>query len=70
MAQKRLIVRAGRGLIDVLARLRRSVGALLSVFASFILLAWANEETSPQSSREEPREVDGDEAKSYGWNNW
>ena len=70
MAQKQWIARAGRGLLAVLTLLLRGFGALCSAFGSFILIAWANEDTSPETSGKEPREVDGDEAKSYGWNNW
>ncbi len=48
MAKKRLIARAGRGLLNVLALLLRGVGVLLVAIGSFILFAWKNsEEDSP-----------------------
>ena len=70
MAQNTLIARAGRGLLDVLTLLMRGMGALLSVFGSFVLFAWGNEEGATDTSEKEPREVDGEEAKSYGWDSY
>ena len=53
MAQNTLIARAGRGLLDVLTLLMRGVGALLSVFGSFVLFAWRNEEGATDTSEKE-----------------
>lgn len=70
MAQKGLITRAGKGLLDVLMLLLRGVGALVSAFASFVLLAWANEDRSTDSDSHRSPEIDDDTAKSYGWKSW
>jgi hypothetical protein len=43
MAQKALIARAGRGLLDLLTLLLRGVGAVCAAFGSFVLFVWSNE---------------------------
>ena len=49
MAQKKLIARAGRGLIYVLALLLRGAGALCAAIGSFILFAWKHSNDGAQS---------------------
>ena len=50
MAQKRLIARAGRGLLNALALLFRGAGVLCAAMGSFILFAWENSaEDSPEA---------------------
>ena len=70
MVQNTLIARTGRGLLDVLTLLTRGAGAVLSVFGSFVLFAWGTEEGATDTSEKEPREVNGEEAKSYGWDSY
>ena len=70
MAQKQWIARAGQGLLNVLALLMRGIGAMFAVFSSFVLFAWGNEEPAKDNSKTEPKEVDGEEAKSYGWDSY
>lgn len=49
MAKKRLIARAGRGLLNVLALLFRSLGALCAAMGSFVLFAWKHSNGGAQS---------------------
>ena len=50
MAQKALIARAAKGLLDILALLMRGVGALCAAFGSLVLFVWRNEGDSSDSS--------------------
>lgn len=70
MAQKSLIARAGKGLLGFFALLLRGIGAVCAACASIVLFAWANEDPTADSTTQQPREVDDDEAKSYGWKTW
>tara|TARA_R110001592_G_scaffold254129_3_gene517475 strand:- start:20720 stop:20935 length:216 start_codon:yes stop_codon:yes gene_type:complete len=71
MAQKQLIARAGRGLLNVLKLVLRGLGALCGTVGAILFSAMAADVSSDnQQPSYEPREVDGDEAKSFGWNNW
>ena len=75
MAQKRLIARAGQGLLNGSKLLLRGVAALCSAFGTVVLFAFRNE--GPQSGGESPhtsesgeRIVGQDEAEHYGWDSW
>lgn len=72
MAQKGLIARAGKGLLDVLMLLLRGIGALCAAFGSVLLVAMAADSPSNEedSSDDAVRDIDGDEAKAYGWKSW
>jgi hypothetical protein len=83
MAQKGLIVRAGKGLLDALMLLLRGTGALCAAFGSLFVAAASHCE--PESKSDDSymgeydpmhpvgnpgREVSADEANEYGWKSW
>lgn len=73
MAQKQLIARAGRGLLDVLKLLLRGAGALCAALGALLLFAFRNESSQAEDeSSSEPSEriVGQDEAEHYGWDSW
>ena len=75
MAQKALIARAGRGLLDVLTLLTRGVGAVCAAIGSAILFIYANEgsqsaDEPAADSKTDDRIVGQDEAEQYGWDSW
>lgn len=68
MALKKLITQARMGLFDLFKLVLRGVIALCSAYASILMAADIS--TPDDGSNDEPTEVDGDEAKSFGWNSW
>ena len=83
MAKKRLIARAGRGLINGLALLFRGVGALCAaVWSLFLSMAayYKPEEDEPHSYLGEydplkplgspGRKISHDQAEEYGYDSW
>ena len=77
MAQKALIARAAKGLLDVLALLLRGVGALCAAFGSLFLWVLSNEGSPNSSSSDEHDFYDGnsliekeEEARVNGWKTW
>lgn len=78
MAQKTLIARAGRGLLDVLALLLRGAGALCAAFGSALAFLFANSEADPDDSEpgygydDNGRVLSNEEreARNSGWSSW
>jgi len=60
MAQKGLIARAGKGLLDILMLLLRGIGTLCAAFGSALLYVIANTNTNPDESDSAYGFADGD----------
>ena len=77
MAQKGLIARAGKGLLDVLMLLLRGIGALCAAFGSLFVAAAAHYKPDGTSNIEREAMPDGltplereEEAQISGWKSW
>lgn len=70
MAQKELIARAGKGLLDFLALVLRGVGALCAASGALILIAFKSEDSSAGANGVDEDVVGQDEADHYGWDSW
>ena len=72
MAQQGLIARAGEGLLDFFVLLLRGAGGLCAAIGSILLVAMSADVSSNEDQfvDDENREIDGDEAKAYGWKSW
>ena len=77
MAQKTLIARAGRGLLDILTLLMRGVGAVCTAFGSLFIWVLSNEGAQTGNSADEHEFYDGnsliekeEEARVNGWKTW
>jgi hypothetical protein len=78
MAQKALIARAAKGLLDILALLMRGVGALCAAFGSVLVFLVANAETDADDSDtgygygDNGRTISNEEreARNSGWSSW
>ena len=77
MAQRALIARAGRGLLDGVALLLRGAGALFAAFATLFLTLLSYHDTEDGAEDNDEALPDGMSplerehiARSEGWNSW
>lgn len=78
MAQKALIARAGRVLLDFVALLLRGVGALCAAIGSVLVFLFANSEAKADDSEtgygygDNGRAISNEEreARNSGWSSW
>lgn len=83
MAQKGLIARAGKGLLDVLMLLLRGIGALCAAFGTLFVAAASHYEPESESDESfmgeydpmrplgsDGRKISHDQADEYGYDSW